>query len=216
MMRAVIRRELIVIAARPGLRVAAALHAGLLAAFLVAWYRGAPVLPGANIYEQQQLVELWLLVALLTWTAARSVAADRSDGMVMLSVLAAVPPSRIVIAKSVALTVALALVLAAGVPLFVIAQQMAAVPLATVVAGTTSLLAIVVMVAAVTVAWTILVSDRLIAWIGSAAMSSLIVIVCSRGPLPEIAGAVVCATAGIAVICAVAGWTDVALRYCHD
>jgi len=215
-MRAILRRELVVMGAQPGITAAIALHVGATLAFLLAWNQGVPLLPGTNVYEQLQVIEPWLLVVLLSWTAARCLAPERGDRMVLLSVLAAVPPSRIILARTIAVVVVLALVVAAAFPVVVIAQQMSAVPIRTAVTSLVPLLGLVVLIAAIATAWTVAAAERLAAWIGSALTSGLLLVILPHAFLPHLVDGIVWALTGVSITFVLAAWSDGALRYCHE
>jgi hypothetical protein len=209
-------RELIVIARRPALTVVICVDIGLLAGFVLLWAPGVPVLSGANLYEQQQLFQWALLTALLPWAAARCLAPDRGHALVMACALTALRPSSIVIAKVVALVGALALIVFAGFPAAIIAQQMSAVPLSVALRDLISLFGLTVLVSAGTLTWVFAVRRRLAAWVGASGSIGLAVIVLSRWPPVGLPTGLVAALIGAALTVAIAGWSDDSLRYCHE
>jgi hypothetical protein len=127
-MRPFVWRELTIVVRRPAFAAAAAVHAGLLFAFLLLWGEGMPILPGTNVYEQLSFLQGALLVALLPWASARCAAAERGDALVMLAALTATRPSRVLMGQCIGRFAALSTILAAGVPALLLAQQMSAVP----------------------------------------------------------------------------------------
>ncbi len=125
MMRTMLSREAGRIAGAGRIATAVWAHAAWLSLFLAIWGRGPgiPLLSG-TIYEQTLTVQWLLLAFLLPWAAARAIANERGDAMVWISALVAAPPSRILWARVAALSIALILVIAAGLPIVVIAQRM--------------------------------------------------------------------------------------------
>jgi hypothetical protein len=125
MMRAMLSREAGRIAESGGIATALWAHAAWLSLFLAIWGRGPglPLLSG-TIYQQTLTVQWMLLALLLPWAAARSIAMERGDAMVWTSAVAAVAPSRILRARVAAVSMALTLVIAAGLPIVIIAQRM--------------------------------------------------------------------------------------------
>src|SRR5438552_3863869 len=179
-MRAFVVRELIVIARRPALVVAIAVYTGLLASFVLLWSGGVPVLAGSNVYEHQRPFGWTLLTVLLPWSAVRCLAPDRGNRLVIACALTAVRPSTIVIAKAIALAGVLALVVFAGFPATIIAQQMSAVPLSTALRDLIWLFGLTALASAVTIVWVFAIRDRLGAWLGASGSMGLGLAVCSR------------------------------------
>src|ERR1044072_8501480 len=129
-MRAFLLREALVAARGPALVAMGIVCAALLAFFPAAWgVRGMPTLDGTSPYDQLFRLEWILVLLLLPWTAARIVANERADDLVMLSAITAIPPSRVLLARLLSITAALMLVVAAALPAAVAAQQMSGVPL---------------------------------------------------------------------------------------
>jgi hypothetical protein len=209
-------RELIVIARRPALTVVICVELGLLAGFVLLWNRGVPVLSGASLYKQQQLFQWALLTTLLPWAAVRCLAPDRGDSLVMACALTALRPSSIVIAKVVALVGVLALIVFAGFPAAILAQQMSAVPLSVALQDLISLFGLTVLVSAGTLTWVFAVRGRLSAWVGASGSIGLVLIVLSRWPPVGLPTGLVAALIGAALTVAIAMWSDGSLRYCHE
>ena len=146
---------------------ALAVHAALLATFIVLWDGGVPMLPGANVYQQQRLVQMIALVCLLPWAACRCAPTERGDDMVLLSAMTAERPSRIVIAQFAALVVLLAAIVLCGLPLMLVARDLAAQPLARVMADVVPVLALATVASSASLCWTLGHPDRLVAWLGA-------------------------------------------------
>lgn len=179
-MRVIWLREALVAARRPALIGAAIVSTTLLALFPVAWgVRGIPTLGGIGLYDQQFRLEWILAIVLLPWTAARVIATERGDDLVGLSLLTAVQPSRLLLARLLATTIALAVVIGGALPVVISAQQMSAVATSRLIADQMALAAFALPAAIITVWWVQLTSDRLLGWLGAAA-TTLIVVALAR------------------------------------
>ncbi len=175
-MRAVVLREALVAARRPALVSAAVVSATLLALFPVMWgVRGIPTFGGISLYDQQFRLEWILALVLLPWTAARVIATERGDDLVGLSALTAVQPSRLLLARLVAATIALVAVIAGALPVVISAQQMSAVVASRLVVDQLALLAFALPAATITVWWMQTTTDRLLGWLGAAATTLAVV-----------------------------------------
>jgi len=175
-MRAVVLREALVAARRPALVGAAIVGAALLALFPIAWgVRGIPTLGGISLYDQQFRLEWILALVLLPWTAARVMATERADDFVGLSALTAIQPSRLLLARLLATAIALVAVIAGALPVVISAQQMSAVAASRLVADQVALLTFSLPAAIITVWWMQLTTDRLLAWLGAAATTVIVV-----------------------------------------
>ena len=179
-------------------------YSGLLALFLAAWGgHRVPMLPGATIYAQLYLIQCVLLVVVMPWAAARAVATERADDLVRLSAMLALPPSRLVIARLLAASIAPALVVAGALPVALVAQQMSAVPAARALADQCTLLTFALPAAVVTVWWMQISRDRLLGWLGATA-SAILLVAMVRSVFPAAATAAVvsggCAIAGGAIL----------------
>jgi hypothetical protein len=176
-MRALVLREALVAARKPALVTMAIVCAGLLALFPVAWgVRGMPTLDGASLYDQQFRLEWMLVLLLLPWTAARVIASERTDDLVILSAVTAIPPSRVLLARLLATTAALTLVVGAALPVVISAQQMSGTPLSRLIVDQLALLAFALPVAVVTLWWMQITANRLLGWLGSAVTTVLLVL----------------------------------------
>lgn len=215
-MRAVVVRELIVIARKPAFTLVVCARLGLIAVFVLVWHRGVPVLAGGNLYEQQRLVDWWLLAVLLPWAAARCLAPDRGERFVVACALTALRPSSIVVAKIVAVAGALAMIVLTGFPATIVAQQISAVPLSHAFHDLMAPAGLAVLVSAATVAWVLLVRDRLAAWAGSTGSIGLVLVLSARWPLGTPFSGLALALCGAAIAGALASWSDGSLRYADE
>ncbi len=190
-------------------------HGVLLAAFIMLWEGGVPMLPGANVYEQQRLVQMTLLVCLLPWAAARCAPAERGDQMVLLSAIAGDRPSRIVVAQLAARMVLLAAIVLGGLPLMLLGRDLAAQPLARTLADVVPVLGLAAVAASSSLWWTLGHPDRLTAWLGATGSTAMAVTLAGwllPGGTMAI-GLVVISVAGAAVA---ASRADVSLRYLSE
>ena len=187
-------------------------HGALLAAFLVLWDSGVPVLPGANLYEQQRLVQTIVLLLILPWAAARCEPGERGDDLVLLSVMTAARPSRIVIGQAAALFILLGVVVLSGLPLMLIARQIAALPLRGAIVDLLPALGIAAVAAASSLAWSLGQIDRLAGWLGATA-SAILATTAVAVSLPRQAVAPCLFVIGIAGVAACAARAD--LSFVH-
>jgi hypothetical protein len=190
-------------------------HAALLAAFVVLWDGGVPMLPGANVYQQQRLVQLIVLLCLLPWAAVRCAPFARGDEMVLLSAIVADRPSRIVSAQFGARLALLAVVVLSGLPLMLLSGAVAAQPVGRAVTDVLPALGVAAIAASSSVWWTLGQADRLTAWLGAAASTATAVAaVAMLLPTGAMAGALtLISVAGVAASASRANWS---LRYLSE
>jgi hypothetical protein len=214
-MRALVVRDLIVIGRRPALAIVMSTYVALLAGFVFAWEDAIPI-GGPNLYELARLLQWGLLAVCLTWTAARCPPLDRGDDLVMASALTALRPSSIIVAKAIALSAALAMVTIAGLPVAIIAQQIAAVPASHVLRDLVSLLGLALLVSAVTLSWTVLVGGRLAAWLGASGSVGVLLALSWRWRPLGLGLGPVSALVGLTLVVIVAAWSDRSPWYLAD
>lgn len=212
-MRALVVRDLIVMGRRPALAMVMCTYVALLAGFVFAWEDGLPMTGGSNLYEHVRLVQWGLLAVSLTWTAARCPPLDRGDDLVMASALTALRPSSIVAAKAIALFIALALVTVTGLPVAIIAQQIAGIPASHVLRDLASLLGLPLLVSAVTLSWTVVVSGRLAAWLGASGSVGVVLVLLWRWRPVGLGLGPVSALVGLTLVAVLASWSDRSPRY---
>lgn len=170
---ALVLRESLIAARKPALIATTIVTAGVLMFLPMAWGpRGLPLNDGTSIYEQMHLVEWIVLLAVLPWIAARIVAAEKANGLVEFCAVAGVAPSRVLLARLLALSGALILVVGGALPVVVIAHQMSAVTWVRLATDQASMIAFAFPVAVVTVWWTQWCESRLGAWLGAASMTA--------------------------------------------
>lgn len=213
MMGAIILRELHVIGRRGALSAVICVHVTLLVGYLLAWgdASGIPVASALNIYEQTLMVEVVLLAILLPWTAARCVAAERGDDLVRLSVVTAIPPSRIVVARALAVTTGLVMVVASGLPTLILAARISAVRMSLVTEYEFALLSLALLSSATALTWRHVCHSRVVGWF-AAALSTAAVVSAAR-MAPSIVIAPVVTAASLCAMGLLALRADVSLRY---
>lgn len=155
-------RELVVATRVPAIWVAAAFYVSLLASFLLIWGDGVPLMAGTPLDHFIRIQ--WFSTALLSpWIVCR-VAASR-DELSLLAALGAQEASRVVIARVIAATVVIQSITVTSLPLAVIAAAIADVAFMRLAALFGSLALLNAIAATVATAATLLVTDRLAAWV---------------------------------------------------
>ncbi len=190
-------------------------HAALLAAFVVLWSGGVPLLPGSNLYEQQRLVDAVLLLSLLPWVVARCGADERGDRLVAISAFTATRPSRILLARFLARTSAALAVGLAGLPLMIAAQQISAVPLGSVARDLLPLTGLAMLASAASLVWSLLSSGVILAWAFATASTVLVAIWTGRSCRRPVA-AIVLAAFAVAAIASCMARADTSIRYLSE
>ena len=190
-------------------------HAALLAAFIVLWDGGVPMLPGANLYEQQRLVQSIVLICLLPWAATRCAPSERGDAMVQLSAIAADRPSRIVTAQVVARVVLLAAIVLGGFPLMLVALDLAAQPFSRALADLVPGVGLVAVASSSSVWWTLAHPDRLTAWLG-ATLSTIAAVAVGGMLFPAGTVTAVLVLVSVAGAAVAASRANVSLRYLSE
>jgi hypothetical protein len=104
-----------------------------------------------------------VLLTILPW-AARCVAAERGDDLVMLSMVTAIPPSRVVFARAVAVTIALILVTTSGLPALILAGRISAIRMLKVTEYEFALLSLACVSSATALIWRHVCHSRVIGW----------------------------------------------------
>jgi hypothetical protein len=215
-MLGVIIREFIVMSRRSAITVALCTHVAILGAFVLAWSGGSPILSGGNVFEQEQIIQWVVLAVLLPWTAARCIAADQGDSLVLACAAAAIRPSTFVVGKTIALATALTVVAMAALPITVAAQQISAVPLSVEISGFVSLLSLSWFVAVVTVTWAIAVRRRLLGWMGASASTAAALLLASRLSTADALQALFLTALGLILAVGARTWNDRAFCYLSE
>jgi hypothetical protein len=200
-------RELTLITRTGAFWVATTAYALVVAAFALTWSDGFPVAGGA-FFDQSVALQTGLLTLLLPWAGARFSGKDRA-GVVMLAAATASPPSRVIAAKCLGLTAALACIVMAGAPHAVLAQQISALPASRVPADMLPLLSLAVFVAAASAAGVLVSVNPLLRWLGATAATAAVVYAIPRGPI----SATIFLGLGVIFFVALAWRADSTLRY---
>jgi hypothetical protein len=212
-MGAIVLRELRVIGRRGALSAAMCVHVALLTGYLLAWGNGngMPVAGALTVYDQTLMVDVILLAILLPWIAARCVAAERGDDLVMLSMVTAIPPSRVVVARALAATASLILVIASGLPTLILAGRISAVRMSLVAEYELALFSLAFVSSATALTWRHVCHSRVIGWFAAALSTAAVVSAARMAPslviAPVLTAAALCAMGLLALR------ADVSLRY---
>ena len=169
-MRWLIWRELLVVTRTASFWVATAVYLLVLTAYVLTWGDGIPVVNAASPLQQFITVQSMLLLAVLPWTAARCGTVRKSD-VTLIASLAAVKPSRVALARCVALVAALSMLAASALPLMVVMQQLTASTVAAVAYAIPGFVVVAIFAATTTSAALLVFADPLRAWIAAAAVA---------------------------------------------
>ncbi len=123
-MRWLLWRELTVMTRTRALWAAMSVQLLVLAAFLVVWGDGVPMMTG-NVSEQFGTLQTGLLLVMLPWVAARVVGDGRTVALV--AAVGAFPPRRVVAARYLALLLVLLAVAASALPLKILSLRISGV-----------------------------------------------------------------------------------------
>jgi hypothetical protein len=217
MMRALARREAERIAASGGLGTAIWLHAAWLSWFLAVWSGGdVPLFPGVSIDAQLLRVQWMLMIVLLPWAATRLVPAERGDAFVRAAACLGVRPSRMLAARIVTLSASLVGVVAAGLPMAVLAQRISDAPIARVFVDQGAVAACAVASAVMVVALQQVIVSRVGVWLAATAASCGVAALVNELALPAAIFGPTAATAAVAGAMLTAARGDVSLRYLSE
>lgn len=208
-MTAMLARELDTIARCRALGVAIVLHATLLIAFALAWGNGRGV--SAGFHDQAQAVEALMLSLLLPWTAARCMAAERGDDLVLLSAATGIRPSGIVLARAAAVVLALGVVVLSGLPVLVMAARISGAPASAAAIGETAHLALASVACGAVLVCRHRWSARATGWLVATIATALLAIACRL--LSPLAAAALLTTCGVGAVWILAVRADTSLRY---
>jgi hypothetical protein len=193
---AVCRRDLLVMARHRPMLAALAAYAALLSSFLLAWSGAgaAPWLGGTNLYEQQRTVQTGATALIVPWVVCRFMDSERGDRWAMMIRLTGLSSAWLSGAHLLALTAFVAVAVASGWPLLLVAQQMSAVPARTAVTDGGALLAFALAATLVSMGFALVLRGSLAAWVGA----TLTILALSG--LPDGARPPLIAVAGVAAI----------------
>lgn len=181
-MRAVVRRDLIVSARRPALMAALALFAAISALFLYAWGRAAtvPGLPGGNLYEQISVVQRVLVMVLAPWVAVRIAGVETREDLARMALLLNLPAARIERSRYVSVLVWMLLLVLAGLPASLLAQQMSAASMGDLARGTAGLAGVAAAAALVAITLGRWIDDGIAKWTLATCSLALVAILMGR------------------------------------
>ena len=166
-MSALIWRELIVICRTGPLWTAAALYVAVLFVFILVWGDGMPIAGTGGAWEQFAFVQRGVLLVILPWVAARCPRV-RGPQLTLLALATGSVPSRLAIARCVAVTAVLSIFWLLALPHVVLMRHIAALPLSAVGASLLPLLGPTMFIASVAVAATSMCRDVFRAWLVTA------------------------------------------------
>jgi hypothetical protein len=161
-------RELILVYRTRAFWAATAIYVSVLALFMLTWGDGLPVPTWGTNWQQFNFIQRAVLMLVLPWTAARCAATSNRD-LILLATAAGHPPSRILVAKSLALAISLIGLALSALPIELLMQEMAARPLMAVGTDMLPLLGMATFVAAVTPACMFVSDNLLLGWIAATA-----------------------------------------------
>jgi hypothetical protein len=175
-MRWLIWRELIIIGRMPSFWLAAAVYVSVLALFVVIWGDGVPIVGAGPVWDQFSAVQLSVLLALLPWTATRCVTTRRKRDLTVLAIVTASRPSALVLARCIALSAALFVLVLTALPIAIVMQQIAAIPFSAIGRALLPLLGLSLFVAVAATGFMLAFANPLPAWV----ITSAVTVVASR------------------------------------
>jgi hypothetical protein len=217
MMRALVLREAERMAGSAGFGAALWTHASWLAAFLAVWGGGGvPLVPGMPVYEQLRLVQSMLMIVLLPWTAARVIPSERGDAIVRTAACLGVRPSRMLAARIVALSATLLSVVAAGLPMAVVACRMSDVSVSRLLVDQGAVAATAIVMATLVAALQQTLASRVAVWFAATAVSGVLAWSVRAVALPSATIGPAFALAALVGAMLLAARGDVSLRYVSE
>jgi len=170
-MRWLIWRELIIIGRTPSFWLAAAVYVSVLTLFVVIWGDGLPIVGAGPVWDQFSSVQLSVLLALLPWTATRCVTTRRKRDLTVLAIVTASRPSALVLARCIALSAALLVLVLTALPIAIVMQQIAAIPLSAISRALLPLLGLSLFVAVAATGFMLAFANPLPAWVITSAVT---------------------------------------------
>lgn len=188
-MRWLIWRELLIVTRTAAFWSALAFYLLVLTAYVLVWGDGIPVANADTPLRQFVFVQGVLLVAVLPWTALRCGTVRKSQ-LTLIASMTAMQPSRVVLARCLALVAVLFLLAMSALPLMIVMQQLTASPL-TSLAGEVQILTVLsAFSAAAATAALLMFANRLHAWIAATAVALVAVKLVALNPLVWLAFAI--------------------------
>jgi hypothetical protein len=204
-------RELAVVTRTAAWWASAALQTLLLSAFITIWGDGVPVWP-TPFFAQFAAVHLAFLGVTMPWVAMR-VLQDDVTRLALLALVTVEKPARLILARAIALTVALTVYVVTALPATSIAMRISALTPASIAESMLWPLALCGFVAAlVTMVSTLTASDRVAAWLLVSAITLAMLAAAPRSG----AGLIVLFAATTTMIGTAAMSANRSLRYVND
>jgi hypothetical protein len=216
MIRVLLTRELIVAARRAATPLTVCIVAALLTGFVLVWWPGVAILAPLSLYEQTRILHWMVIAAALPWVAVRSASRDHGDSFVLMAALAGAPPASVVAGKILSTFVVLALVIFAGLPPLLVAQQAAAIPFAAVVRDLVPCLGLAFLVATSSTASTLIFRDSVLSWLATTTLTAAVLIAAASWLSGTAAIGALCTLVGAVGSVLVCHWSNGALRYLDD
>jgi len=160
---ALIWRDLVVITRLPAYWVSAAIYVVALAAFVLIWGDGIPVVGARSSWEQFGAAQRVFLAALLPWVAVRCGLSSRRD-LALVGFITARSPVESLLAKSIAVAASLLGIALSAFPVIVLMQQIAAVEPSAILSTTVPSAVVAACVAVITTAIGVMVEEPLRVW----------------------------------------------------
>ena len=213
MNHAMLARELGVLARCRALMIAVVLHAALLVTFALAWGSGerVPFLSAGTFYDQMLAVDTIVLALLLPWAAVRCMTTERGNDFVLLSAATGIPPSGMLVARAIAVVLALGVLVLSGLPVLLLALRVSAVPSLRVIGEGSALLAVTLVACGTAGVARYHCRGRVVGWLAASFATALLVAVCQTTS-PPITAALL-AACGTAIVGVHAVRADHSLRF---
>lgn len=187
-MRALTAREFVAATRSAAVPIAGLVCLATSAAFILSWSPGVPLLAPMNLYAQTRALQ-WLVLALvLPWAIVRSSPMDHGDSIELMAALGRTGSGSAVWAKVLGSSGVAIVVILAGLPGLVLAQQAVAMPAGSVVTDLLSFTGLAVLVAATATGAMLFARDALRAWLLASGIVSgvMIAIVALRPQVPQV------------------------------
>jgi hypothetical protein len=159
-------RELVSFWRAPAFWAAAIVHVSLLFSFVLVWGDGLPLVNGGTNWQQFNTAQFAILSVLFPWIAARCSPLQSHD-LVILSLVTATSPSRLLLARWLAAWVALLGVIVIALPVTLLMQQIAVTPFMSVAARLGVNVALAAVAAAITTGCMAIFDRTLNGWVAA-------------------------------------------------
>jgi hypothetical protein len=168
-------RNIVLIVRHDGFLIATAVHLVALTSFVLIWGDGVPIWRDDPVLVQFSRLDLVLLAVILPWVAIRCSPDAGHDSLVQLSAATACSPARIIVARTAGVGCALVTLVLSALPMFVMAQQISALPASMVWRALVPALTLAVLVAVIATAANVFLRGRLSSWLVATAATVVIV-----------------------------------------